>query len=154
VRGARLLRPARLLVLLASGAGVVYLTGRFDLVRAADDDRGMEPFVAPGSRFFVDRRPGLLEREDIVAVEFGAGRVAAARVAALPGDVVSEEEGTIFVNGARRRPLLSREDLPAGRVPNGELLVVRDRPEGSPVPTCERVPIERIRGLVVLAWPF
>jgi hypothetical protein len=150
----RWVRGAKLLVLLATGAGVVYLSSRFDVASVPEEDGGMEPQVAAGSRVLIDRRPGLLAREEVVAFESAQGRIRTGRIAAVPGDDVETREGALHVNGRHVRTLLAEERPGSGRVPDGEILVILDRPEGAPWPTCERVREARIRGLVVLAWPF
>ncbi|HXZ44531.1 MAG TPA: signal peptidase I [archaeon] len=100
----------------------------------------MSPTLLPGDSVFVNRLAYRLHsphRGDLIAFRFpqAAGREFVKRVIGLPGDVVSEQGGHLYVNGAllaQAQPMASiaesepDADQPPRPVPAGQLYVLGD----------------------------
>ena len=152
----RLIRLLRFGLLAFTAGSALYLARRFTVVRIPGGDRGMEPTFRPGEALLVDRRPGTLARGDVVVFSQGNGSMRVGRIGALPGQFVDVLDGRLRVNGEGVLPVLGGASPPVGVVPDGEALVVRDNPDPGPKEgtVFERIREERLRGRIVIGWPF
>jgi len=105
----------------------------------------MVPTLLPGDIVLVNRLAYRLHtprRGDIIALRFpqASEREFVKRVIGLPGDVVKEQDGRFYVNGAVLAPagMIAPEDeraLAVGQIPRlvpmGQIYVLGDNPEGS-----------------------
>ncbi|MGH7152070.1 MAG: S26 family signal peptidase [Planctomycetota bacterium] len=154
------MRPARALALsrsalwLTAAGASIYLLGRFSLVGIPEGDRGMEPTFRAGERLLVDRRPGRLERGDVVLFQLGEGAPRVARLTAVHGDLLEWIDGRLSVNGRIASPSGAGSEAPFEPLRPGEALVGRDNPDLPGSEKWKRVPEGNLRGRVVLAWPF
>jgi len=120
--------------------GVLLLIPTYGLQVITVTSASMSPALLPGDSVFVNRLAYRLHsphRGDLIAFRFpqAAGREFVKRVIGLPGDVVSEQGGHLYVNGAllaQAQPMASiaesepDADQPPRPVPAGQLYVLGD----------------------------
>lgn len=133
-----------ILSVITAGA-LVLLVHAFVIRIVTVSSASMSPTLLPGDFILVNRLVYHLHpprRGDIIAVRFpqAGGREFVKRVTGLPGDVVIEQGGHFYVNGAllaRVQPIHSNEQLapedsqPPRLVPAGRLYVLGDNSETS-----------------------
>lgn len=98
----------------------------------------MAPAYRSGALVLLEKRPAEIGRGDVLLVRSeGLGRSLVKRVAAVPGDVVTAEDGGLSVNGEYAAPLPPEEDRAAFlsgtpyTLPEGSLLLLGDNREES-----------------------
>ena len=135
---------AGILSVITAGA-LVFLVHAFMIQIVTVSSASMSPTLLPGDFVLVNRLVYHLHpprRGDIIALRFpqADGREFVKRVIGLPGDVVREEGGRLYVNGAllaQAQPIDTNEQpAPEGRqlprpVPAGRLYVLGDNRDSS-----------------------
>lgn len=127
----------KVLPVVVAGA-LVFLAHAFAIQVFTVSSASMSPTLQPGDSVLVNRlvyRLHLPRRGDIIVFRFpqADGREFVKRVIGLPGDVVEEHGGRIYVNGAAPAPVaaLAPATPLAQRVAAGHLYVLGDNPDTS-----------------------
>lgn len=133
-------------VLAVATAGIlVFLLQAFAVGAFTVSSASMSPTLLPGDFVLVNRLAYRLHpprRGDIIVFRFpqADGREFAKRVVGLPGDVVGEQDGRLYVNGAlwtQAQAINSADDLTSARsqaprrVAAGRFYVLGDNPDSS-----------------------
>ncbi|MEQ8764736.1 MAG: signal peptidase I [Planctomycetota bacterium] len=132
----QVLRVVRWVLLLAAAGALYYVTQRYSFPQVPEADDSMLPTLASGRRYLAenlswsDEGP---ERGDIVVYFVNVGTEESpeaarhfARVLAVPGDVLSERDGWIAVNGEVQERFAWTAALKEGPVTKGRYVLMND----------------------------
>lgn len=135
-------------VLLISRLGVSGVTGRVYAAVHQDESEPAGTWVPPRGTICTFKHPG------------DPNKVLVKRVIGLPGEVISIDRGTVFINGQRLdEPYVVLNDtrsMSPRRVPEGEIFVMGDnRPASNDSRAFGTVPRSHLVGVAVLRyWPI